>query len=153
LRDCLFGQYGPVRWRGGRADTLNISGELTGGNLSLIYSLIGTEAEPDTKDKILFIEDTGEYFYHLDRMMTSLRMTGLLEGLAALIVGGMNEMQDGRIPWDRSAIKTISDITSGYGYPVLYNFPAGHIADNRAFFIGRAAKLESDKENCILTFL
>ena len=153
LRKALSGDYSECRWEGSSIMYKDVTGEITGGNLSLIYSLIGTKAEPDTRGKILFLEDVGEYYYHIDRMMTSLKMAGKLKGLGALIIGGMNDMQDGKIPWGRTAGNTITDIVKEYGYPLLFNYPAGHINDNRALFIGRKARIESSGGSLVLRYL
>jgi muramoyltetrapeptide carboxypeptidase len=142
LRQALFTRTLAWKWKGEALRGDNAEGELTGGNLSLLYSLMGTKAEPDTRGKILFIEDAGEYYYSIDRMVTSLRLAGKLDNLAALITGGFSEMQDGETPWGKTVEETIFDIVKEYGYPVFTGCPAGHISDNRALIIGGRAKIE-----------
>ena len=152
LQQVLFGVSPGIEWKGTFFRPSNVAGEMTGGNLSLIYSLIGTPAEPVTKGKILFLEEVGEYFYHIDRMLTSLKMAGKLEGLSALVIGGMNKIEEAKIPWGRSIEDTIFGIVSEYDYPVFFNFPAGHVSDNRAFYIGGQSKIEVKGKKANLTF-
>jgi muramoyltetrapeptide carboxypeptidase len=142
LQHILFGTFKQIEWNGLFYRPGVIKGEITGGNLSLLYSLSGTLGGPDTKGKILFLEDVGEYFYHIDRMMTSLKLSGKLQDLAALVIGGMNNIGDAKIPWGRSIEDTIFEIVREYDYPVLFNFPAGHVSDNRAFYIGKKAGIK-----------
>ena len=153
LHQALFGDLQPCEWKGTFYKAMNVTGEMTGGNLSLIYSLTGTPAEPATKGKILFIEEVGEYYYHIDRMLTSLKLIGKLEGLSALVVGGMNKIEESKIPWGKSIEETIFGIVSEYEYPVFFNFPAGHVADNRAFYIGKQANIEVRGKKATLSFL
>lgn len=115
--------------------------EVVGGNLSIITSLIGTNDDIDTKGKLLFIEDLGEAIYALDRMMWSLKKAGKLKGLAGLIIGGMTETKDSEVPFGKTAEEVIADAVADNDYPVCFNFPAGHLDDNRAVVLGRKAKL------------
>ncbi len=118
------------------------TGLLTGGNLSILYSLAGTVSDIDTRGKVLFLEDVDEYLYHLDRMMRNLKRTGKLDQLAGLIVGSMSKMRDNDIPFGKTPYEIIADSVREYEYPVCYNFPAGHQEDNRALILGREVTLE-----------
>lgn len=127
-------------------------GSLCGGNLSILYSLTGTDADIFTNDKVLFIEDLDEYLYHVDRMMLNLKRSGKLRGLAGLIVGGMTDMQDNTIGFGQNAIEIIRDAVAEYDYPVCFNFPAGHQGDNLALIMGRLVTLRVEEGGSTLTF-
>lgn len=121
------------------------SGILYGGNLSILYSMLGSELFPDTTDAILFIEDIDEYLYHIERMMYSIKRAGKLKGLKALIVGGMTDMNDHETPFGKNCEQIIKDVCSGYDFPILFNIPAGHIADNRTLILGATATVQITK--------
>lgn len=125
------------------------SGELVGGNLSLIYSLQGTPWQLDTKGKILFLEDVSEYLYHLDRMMHNLRLSGQLKHLAGLVLGGFTDMKDNENPFGKSTSEIISGAVKEYDYPVCFDFPGGHIAKNLSLILGARYSLEVGNQ-CIL---
>jgi len=118
-----------------------VSAKIIGGNLSMLYSLSGTKYDIDTRGKILFIEDLDEYLYHIDRMMWSLKLSSKLENLAGLVVGGMTDMNDNDIPYGRQAVEIIKEAVQEYDYPICFNFPCGHIDDNRALKLNKEAKL------------
>jgi muramoyltetrapeptide carboxypeptidase len=123
------------------------TGELIGGNLSVLYSIQGSVSEVDFKDKILFIEDLDEYLYHIDRMMMNLKRSGSLKNLKGIIIGGMTSMNDNSIPWGKDALEIIREAVKDLDIPIAYNFPAGHIKDNRALILGGTITLEvTDKE-------
>ena len=123
------------------------SGELVGGNLSILYSVLGSPSAIDCTDKILFLEDLDEYLYHIDRMMMNLKRNGCLESIKGSIVGSMTKMKDNDIPWGKIALEIIEDVTKKYNIPVLYNFPAGHIQDNRALIMGSKVTIDVN-ETC-----
>ncbi len=151
--NALKGKPETIKWKSSHEAAFEVRGPVTGGNLSLIYSLTGTPAEPDTDGSILFIEEVGEYYYHLDRMLTSLRLTGRLKNLAALIVGGMEKMEQGNVRYNKSTEEIILDIVGHYNYPILFNFPSGHICDNRAIYLGREAVVIQKGIEASLTYL
>lgn len=128
------------------------TGELVGGNLSVLYSIQGSESAVDMKGKILFIEDLDEYLYHIDRMMMNLKRNGSLKGLKGIIIGGMTSMNDNDIPWGHDSLEIIQDIVKDLNIPVSYNFPAGHIKDNRALILGKTVTFEVNDKETVLKF-
>lgn len=146
MKDTLFGQRLRYTWAPkGAVGQLNRQGKtkgvLTGGNLSVLYSMMGSPSDMDTAGKILFIEDLDEYLYHIDRMMMNLKRSGKLSGLAGLIVGGMTEMKDNQVPYGRTAEEIIREAVAEYDYPVVFGFPAGHIPNNYPLIFGREVTL------------
>ena len=125
--------------------------ELVGGNLSLLAHLCGTPSEPVTKNKILFIEDTGEYIYNSDRMLYQLKRAGKLDKLAGLIVGGFTEMKDTERPFGKTVEEAIRDIVLEYHYPVCYGFPVSHDKENYALKVGVQYSLKVGKKNVQLS--
>ena len=119
-----------------------ITGELTGGNLSMLYSLIGSPSDIQTKDKILFIEDLDEYLYHVDRMMLNLMRSGKLNQIKALLVGWMSDMNDNSIPFGKNAHEIIRERMQKTNIPVIFGFPAGHLEPNLALILGRKIRIQ-----------
>ena len=128
------------------------SGELVGGNLSVLYSIVGSRSEVDYKGKILFIEDLDEYLYHIDRMMMNLERNGYFKNVKGIIIGGMTKMRDNDIPWGHDALEIIQDITKEYKIPICFNFPAGHITDNRALVFGKEITMDVSATGTKITF-
>lgn len=153
LRKALFGESLEYNIPFDAANKLgNAKGEIVGGNLSILYSLMGSNAQIDCKGKILFIEDLDEYLYHIDRMMMSLKRCGCFDNLNGLIVGGMTKMRDNDIPWGKNANQIIEDITKEYSFPIVYNFPSGHFHDNRALIFGKQVSLKINDKETVLKF-
>ena len=154
LRKALFGEAIEYKVPAVSYNILGkAKGELVGGNLSILYSLLGSKSSIDTKGKILFIEDLDEYLYHVDRMMYNLKRNGYFEGLKGLIVGGMTDMHDNEIPFGQNAVQIITAIAQEYNIPVAFDFPAGHQKDNRALIFGSQVEFEVNDKEVNLKFL
>ena len=125
----------------------NAQGILIGGNLSILYSITGTRSGINTAGKILFLEDLDEYLYHIDRMMMNLKRSGKLKDLAGLVVGSFTEMKDNKVAFGCTAYDIIAEHVAEFNYPVCFNFPAGHIEDNRALVIGRTYTLQVNTDS------
>ncbi len=128
----------------------SVNGKIVGGNLSIIYSLIGSKSKTDTQNKILFLEDVDEYLYHIDRMMINLDRNDMLSNIKALIVGSMTSMNDNEVPFGKSTNEIINSYASKYDFPICFNFPSGHIDDNRAIVLGVESYLNIDKSGVSL---
>lgn len=137
----------------------NVSGEIVGGNLSILYSILGTKSGFNADNKILFIEDIDEMLYHLDRMMLALKRANKLNKLKALIVGGMTEMRDNTTafgfktdnPFGKTAQEIILEHTAEYGYPICFDFPSGHMTKNLVIIFGQNMQLQIDAQNVTLS--
>ncbi len=126
---------------------------VTGGNLCLLAHLLGSSSAVATDGRILFIEDINEYLYNIDRMMIQLKRAGQLQNLAGLIVGQFTDVRDNTDPvFGKTAYEIISDHTQKYGYPICFDFPVGHVSDNRALPVGMMATLEVESSRVSLNY-
>jgi len=128
------------------------SGELVGGNISILYSLLGSKSAIDTKDKILFIEDLDEYLYHIDRMMYNLKRNGYFDNVKGIIVGSMTDMHDNEIPFGQNEVQIITEIAKENRIPIAFQFPAGHQKDNRTLILGKQVHFEVNEKEIKLKF-
>lgn len=136
LYEALTGKWHAVETQGS-ASLKSLEGTpIVGGNLSVLYSMLGSDLFPETDGKILFIEDIDEYLYHIDRMMMALKRAGKLSHLKALLVGAFNDMHESSLPIGMTAMEIIAENVKEYGYPVIWDYPAGHIDNNLALVLG-----------------
>ncbi len=119
------------------------SGQLIGGNLSLVSSMIGTPYEPDWDGKILFLEDVGEPLYKIDRMLTQIKLSGALDKLNGLILGRFVNIEGYDEEPDYTLEVVFDDLLGEYDYPIIYDFPVGHIRDNLPLPIGAPVRMSS----------
>ena len=146
LRKALKGKHASYNCEGHEFNKLGeATGELVGGNLALLAHLVGSESDIKTKNRILFIEDVGEYLYNVDRMMYQLKRAGKLSKLAGLIVGKFTDNKDTERPFGQSVYEIIRDVVAEYDYPVCFNFPVSHEKENYALKIGVEYDLKIDK--------
>lgn len=125
-------------------------GQLVGGNLSLLCHLIGTDSDIKTKNKILFLEDVGEYLYNVDRMMLQLKRSGKLDKLAGLIIGGFTDSKDTERPFGKTVYDIIYEQVNEYKYPICFGFPVSHDKENYALKVGERYTLHvGDSVNLI----
>lgn len=140
LVNVLRGTENQYIWNTHASNKLGMAtGNVVGGNLSILYSLLGTPYSPNYENAILFIEDIGEQVYHLDRMLWAFRFAGVFDRIAGLIVGGMTDMKDTTTATQWTIEELILEHTQYRSFPVAFQAPVGHISDNRAFICGRSA--------------
>ncbi len=120
-------------------------GILTGGNLSILCSLANTPFSNTFKNRILFIEDVAESYHHIERMLYGLKLSGRLSQLTGMIVGQFSNMTDDP-SMGKSLEEIIANLVREYHYPVLFDFPAGHITNNQALVMGAPVGLTINSE-------
>jgi muramoyltetrapeptide carboxypeptidase len=160
LRCALFGESFSFEWNERQIQTGTTEGKIVGGNLSVIYSQLGSATQLNTEGKIIFLEDVDEMLYHIDRMLTALKRAGMFKNIRGLILGGFTQMKDNteefgfssNNPWGKSLVEMILEIGLDYNIPVTMGFPAGHLNDNRAFYMGRNAELIVNENSAQLTW-
>ena len=153
LKKALFGEK--IEYKTNKSD-FNKKGEgrgqLVGGNLSILYSLLGSKSSIKTDGKIIFIEDLGEYVYHIDRMMQNLKRNGYFKNCEGLIVGGITDIRENDVDFGKAVEQVILDVVADYDFPVAFNFPAGHMKDNRTMIMGREVALKVKGKKATVEF-
>jgi muramoyltetrapeptide carboxypeptidase len=163
LRLALCGELREIRWKSpisGSGD-FTLQGSVLGGNLSVLYSLLGSSDQLKMNGDFLFIEDVDEMAYHIDRMMMAIKRSGTLNQVKALLAGGLTQMRDNTKvfgfeldnSWGKSAEEIIHDTAAELNLPVIFGFPAGHQNDNRAFYLGVNGTLSTIQGESVLQFV
>lgn len=154
LQELLFGKKSSFEFAAHKKNQNGTTkGLLIGGNLSIIFSMLATPECYDFSQVILFIEDLAEHLYHIDRMMHALRKQGALEKISGLIVGGMTDLEDTDVPFGKDIYDLILSHFQFRKIPICFDFPAGHIADNQALFLGAQVELNVGENQCALSYL
>ena len=137
LRSVIFGMKNIIKTSPHKFNrTGKVEAEIIGGNLSILYSLLGSKSDIYTDNKILFIEDLDEYLYHIDRMVINMKRNRKFKNLKGMIIGEMGSMNDNKISFGSNAQEIILSHITEYDFPVCFSFPCGHLDDNRAIRLG-----------------
>lgn len=153
FKDAIFGKPLNYTLAGSQNNRTGItSGQLIGGNLTILHTMLGSKTSINTSGKILFIEEIGEYEYHIDRMLQSLKRAGYFDNCKGVIVGDITKVRRNTTAWGVSVEQLIVDALSDYNFPIAFNMPAGHEKDNRAMIFGRTVQLKVDKNQSTIVF-
>ena len=128
-----------------------VEGKLVGGNLSVLVNQIGTSSFPDLEGVVLFLEDLDEYLYHIDRMMINMKRNGKFNNLIGMIIGMMNDMNDNKIRFGKTAEEIILEHVREYSFPICFGFPSGHLDDNRSIKLGVSSVLDINENGVSLS--
>ena len=129
-----------------------VTGQVVGGNLSLLVSSLATPSEPITKGKIIVIEEVSEYLYKIDRMMNQLKQANKFNDVAGLVVGHFTDVLDTEISFGETVEQIILKAVAGYNFPIAFGFPVGHDEPNLAWRNGGEATLHVTENQSALIF-
>ena len=148
LRNTLLGRESIIKIASNRLNRLGkAEAEIVGGNLSILYSLIGSKSDIETDKKILFLEDLDEYLYHIDRMVINMKRNGKFNNLKGMIIGGLRDMNDNDVSFGKTAEEIVLEHVKEYDFPICFGFPSGHLEDNRSILLGVNSVLEVKENN------
>lgn len=151
-RQMLFGEMPIYKIR---PHSLNrcgrVAGKIVGGNLAVFSALRGTPYDLDFTNKILFIEDIAEKPHSVDRMLQNLKLGGVFDSISALIVGQFTDYEEDE-GMCRTLYELIADVVAEYSFPVVFNFPAGHVVENYPLLFNSDCTLVADNEEVTLDF-
>lgn len=152
LQKVIFGERNVIKVEAHKFNRYgSVEAEIVGGNLSVLYSLLGSDSDVQTEGKILFIEDLDEYLYHVDRMIINMKRNNKFRSLKGMIIGGMTSMNDNKISFGKTAEEIILEYIKEYNFPVCFGFPSGHLDDNRSIRLGAKSLLEINKNGVNLS--
>lgn len=153
FKKAIFGETLSYTLQGSNYNQVGeVTAPIVGGNLTMLHTMLGSKTSIDTSGKILFIEEIGEYKYHIDRMLQSLKRAGYFDQCKGVIVGDMTKLRKNTTLWGTSIEQLILDALADYDFPIAFNMPAGHEDDNRALILGRKATLKVEKTKSTLVF-
>ena len=153
FKSTLFGTPLSYKLSGSKYNVSgSTSGLLIGGNLTILHTMLGSKTSLDTSNRILFIEEIGEYKYHIDRMLRSLKRAGYFDNCKGLIIGDMTKIKKNTTPWGSSIEQLILDVLSGYDFPIAFHMKAGHEKDNRALVFGKHIELKVSASHSEINF-
>ena len=153
FKKAIFGQPLSYTFEGSNYNKQgSVVAPIIGGNLTMLHTMLGSDTSIDPSGKILLIEEIGEYKYHIDRMLQSLKRAGYFDNCKGVIVGDMTKLRRNTTPWGKSIEQLILDAFEEYDFPIAFNAPFGHEKDNRALFLGRQVEMTVSKTKSTITF-
>lgn len=153
FKDAIFGKPLSYTLEGSTYNRTGITtAPLVGGNLTVLHTMLGSKTSIEVSGKILFIEEIGEYEYHIDRMLQSLKRAGYFDNCKGVIVGDITKVRKNTTAWGKPVEQLIVDALSEYDFPIAFNMHAGHERDNRAMILGRTVDLKVEKDKTTLIF-
>lgn len=153
LRQILFGTLPTYQCAGHKLNKEGTAtGILRGGNLAVAYGLRATPYDIPPEGTILFLEDVGERPHSVERMFYNLKLGGVLERVSGIIIGQFTEFEEKK-QLGKPLYGALADLLKEYDIPVCFNFPVGHVTDNRPLICGAPVELTVDKKNVTLKIM
>lgn len=155
LKDALLGHWKGRTWECERFGNWEFSAPIVGGNLSVIYSQLGSSTQLMANDAVIFLEDVDEMAYHMDRMLMALKRAGIFSNARGLLIGGLTQMRDNteqfgfatNNPWGKTSEQMFKELAADLNLPIAFQFPAGHWDQNEGFFLNVPVRFYSSANN------